>query len=289
VGLVGAGWYASRNPRVASRRLWVLIAIAVGFWALAGINQIDGRPPGASRYQLMGLAPVLLIIAELLRNAVIERRALVVATLLTGAALAGNLAALKDGERFLRGESDKLIAELSALELVRDQVDPGFNLGRDVEEASYAGAITAGPYFAATGDWGSPVEPEADLAAASEGNRAQADRVFAAALGVGLEPVREPEGPRPRNCETLQPAAGDALVVSELPSGGALIYPDGGPVTVSLRRYAQTAFPISAGTAAGPTLLTVPVDEAAAPWIVALGGPGPIDLCRARVAGSTVS
>ena len=67
VALVLAAVRLRRLGRVP-RGLLVALAIALAFWALAGLNATIGREPDAGRYQYVGAILLLLIAAELLRG-----------------------------------------------------------------------------------------------------------------------------------------------------------------------------------------------------------------------------
>ena len=133
--------------------------------------------------------------------------------------------------------------------------------------------ISAGPYFAAIEDYGSPVETPTDLERAAEANRARADTMVAAAIGARLEPGSSPVGD-PGECSQLGRTSAEA----PLPSGGARIEPTGGPVAVRLRRYADAAFPVELGTARTASSVIVPPDESSRPWVAELAG-GRAALC----------
>ena len=45
VSVVGAVWLAWARPNVLSPTFWIVTATAVSFWALAGLNEIQGREP----------------------------------------------------------------------------------------------------------------------------------------------------------------------------------------------------------------------------------------------------
>jgi hypothetical protein len=266
-GLVGAGILIARDPRVISQRLWVLAATAAVFWASAGLNQVPGREPGASRYQLIGAVLVILIAAELLRGRRLGRGGLWVAAALAALAVVSNIGALRNGERFLREQSDTARAELTALELAREAVDPGFVLSSEVTETPYLAPIVAGPYFEAVDRDGSPVDSPGDLLEASEENRGRADRLLASALGVSLEPATgSGEG-----CERLDPS-GELAV----PPEGSLIEPIEGPTTVLLRRFAEDTYPVELGPASGASALRIAADDSTQPWTLGLDAPARI-------------
>ena len=280
VAVVASLWLVARRPAVRSRRLWVLVATAGVFWALAGLNEIPGREPGASRYQLIGGVLLILIAAELLRGRVPGRGWTWVVAAFAAAAIVSNVGALRDGERFLRSESELATAELAALEIARDHVDPAFTLDEDLAGTPYLGAVSASAYLAAVEDWGSPVDRD-ELAESPEAARLGADRVLAAARELELEPVSA-------GGAALTAAGGGATgggptgrgpAEVALPPGGAVLAPQGGPVTVRLRRYAEEDHPVELGAARGETELAIPIDDSSRPWLAELRGPGPTLVC----------
>lgn len=262
VALLGAGLTLARGRRVPSARLWAMAAIALTFWGLAGLNAIPGREAGASRYLLIGAVLVVLIATELLRGVRLSRPAAMIAAVVAAFAVVSNIGALRDGQRFLEAQSNTARAELAALELAREGVDPAFGLTPEVAGTPYLAPIAAGPYFAAIDRWGSPVDSPADLEVASEADRARADTMLAAALGAALRPVATGAGCEPATAPSQS---------FELPPEGALVEPLGGSVAVRVGRFAE-ADPVELGAAPGPMLLTIGGDESSTPWRVSVEG-----------------
>ena len=267
-GLVGAAILISRSPRIASTMLWSLATTAVVFWASAGLNASAGRDPGASRYQLVGGALVLLIAAELARGRRLPRPWLVVGGALAALAVVSGIGQLRDGERFRRAQSDLDRAQLSVLEIARDEVDPAFPMTEETIDTPYLITVHPGEYLDAVDRWGSPVDPSADLIGASEQNRARADFLLASILGVELEPAPSSPG---GGCRELSPNA-----VTELPPDGLTISGEGA-VEVRVRRFAATTFATVGSTTEG-SLLQIPPDESEVPWTVQVGG-APARVC----------
>ena len=89
----------------------------------------------------------------------------------------------------LAGIAEKQRGGLAALELARAEVDPAFLLTEENSGVDYLGILDAGSYFSAIDAYGSPAYTADELAGASDRARMSADKVSAAALGIGLEPV----------------------------------------------------------------------------------------------------
>ncbi len=102
-----------------------------------------------------------------------------------------------------------------------------------------------------------------------------ADRVFAAALELRLEPV---PASTTRACAPA-PATGSEPIV--VPPGGTVIRAGSAPVRVSLRRYADDEFPVRLGTiaAGAAAALAIPEDASPLPWRVKLDGAGTAVVC----------
>ena len=187
VALVLAGVRLRRLGRVP-RWLLVTLAIAVAFWALAGLNTTIGRGPDAGRYQYVGAILLLLVAAELLRGMRIPRVGVIAALGVSALATLSNVSLLEDYSNALAGLAGQQRAGLAAVELARDPVDPGFLLTQENSDVDYLGELDAGSYISAVDSYGSPAYSPAELAAAAELSRAAADKVFAAALGLELAP-----------------------------------------------------------------------------------------------------
>ena len=260
---VGSVVLIARDRNVRSPRLWGAVTIAGSFWISAAVNEIPGRGPTEGRYQLIGAVLVILIAAELVRGRYLSRGSLVFAAVVAVGAISSNLLVLKSEANFFRSQTHATTAELSALELTRGKVDPGFLLAQ-TPGISFVDAVVAGNYFDAIDQWGSPVDPRPDLAAASDSDRQRADAVFASALGLHLEPAPKGLG-KSGKCKVARADPGQVALVT-LPRGGALLEPAGGILAVHLRRYSQTVYPVDLGTGGKSSLLAIPVDGSKQPW-----------------------
>ena len=87
-----------------------------------------------------------------------------------------NLAYLRQSAKSYEGTSDLIRADLGAVEIARDTVDPGFVLTEDLAGTIYA-HVEAGAYLEAADEFGSPADTPEEIAAAPEPAREAADRV----------------------------------------------------------------------------------------------------------------
>ncbi len=283
VALVLAGVRLRRLGRVP-RWLLVTLAIAVAFWALAGLNTTIGRGPDAGRYQYVGAILLLLVAAELLRGMRIPRVGVIAALGVSALATLSNVSLLEDYSNALAGLAGQQRAGLAAVELARDPVDPGFLLTQENSDVDYLGELDAGSYISAVDSYGSPAYSPAELAAAAELSRAAADKVFAAALGLELAPG----APTATPCLVARPRSGERELIFELPPGGAVLRAQpGSRAELRLRRYARASFPVRLGTLNGgePATLRIPTDRSPEPWEARLRAPG-VEICELNDRGA---
>jgi hypothetical protein len=185
-----------------SRWLWAVLAVGGAFWFLSALHVMPPlRSPTTGRYQYPGAIFLLLIAAELLRGARLDRRVLAAATAVTVAAGISGYIFLHDGYRLRRETSDTMRAQLAALEIGRGHVR------RDlIVSFSPFVRFEAGSYFSAIDRFGSPAFSESQLAASGEADRLAADQLLAPAEGIKLGPVAPGAGQGSRSaarCHTL--------------------------------------------------------------------------------------
>jgi hypothetical protein len=290
VGLGGlAAWRLYRLGRVP-RSLWVVLAIALSFWVLGGFAVKPGRVPWASRYQYPDAALVLLVAAGLLRGVKLERRLFVPAVAIVVAAVASNGLLLRESYDSYRETSQIIRGNLTALEIARNTVDPGFYLEEEFADTGYD-HIDAGSYFAAVDAYGSPAYTIAELQASPQFARFAADKVLLNALRVAPEPVDpstvradgatpavpDPEGlaevPQ-RDCVSL-PGGGNGLLLS-LPPGGAVVVARQPVTDIEMTRFATgSELPVDFQTGVAPgdaTAIPIPADLSSVPWKMRLQG-----------------
>jgi hypothetical protein len=208
----------------------------------------------------------------------LRRPALVAIFAVAGLATLSNLSFLHQAYSSYRNTSEIERADLAALEIARNTVEPGFRLNEGVAHTAYVG-IEAAPYFSAADAFGSPAYTEDELAAAPPPARAAADSVLASALGLTSAPATA-------SVDTAACAA--AGTPTDLPAGGATVVNEGSaPIQLRLRRFGD-AFAIKAGTVdagAGQTI-TIPTDLSDRPWQLSVEGEGTAVVCPAVGGGA---
>lgn len=277
IAVAAVAWRIWRAGIMAfNRRLWAVLAMGLVFWSLTGLNASFFGQATSGRYQYMGAIYILLIAAELLRGVPVRRWVVGTALAVSLVATLANFSYLHDNANGLAGIAEKEKGGLAALELTRGAVAPDFELTEDNSGVDYLGAVDAAPYFSAIDAYGSPAYTPAELATSSEQSRVAADMVFAAALGVALEPsAGGPGGP----CGAVTVGPGPEIVA--LPPGGAVLRAKTASPRVALRRYATGEFPVALGRLppGRATKLAIPTDLSAQPWQLSLAGRGRVSVC----------
>jgi hypothetical protein len=290
-----AAWRLYRLERVP-RSLWVVLAIALAFWIFGGIAVKPGRVPWASRYQYPGATMVLLVAAGMLSGLKLDRRLLPPALIAVAVSLAGNGLLIQQSYDFYLGTSQLIKANLTALEISRNTVEPGFYLEEEFADTGFD-HIDAGSYFSAVDAFGSPAYTIDELQASPEPARFAADKVLLNALRVALEPGvplpaaaagAKPGAPGPQGLVAV-PAKGCVAVAGgspapllSLPPGGVVVGAGAQPVTdIKMARFATGEFPVDfqKRVAAGEAIaVPIPVDLSSAPWKMQLEG-GAATIC----------
>jgi hypothetical protein len=280
IGVAVLAYRFARGP--VSPRLLGLVAAAATFWGLTALFRAQLNAPLDSRYLYIGAVFVLLLAVELMRPVpVTPRLAAVIGVLVVASALA-NFGALRDGSRFLKEWSRYLQVELAALELAGPTIDPSF-----APDPVRAPDVTAGKYFDAVDQHGSPAAGADEIPARAEAERAAADDVLVKALSPTLGPRREHgDGPRP-DVEAASGRVSNAGSCANAASSLEVRLPPEGmtvsgsvPVEVRLRSFAS-AFPGGAlGTVpAGATYALRIAPREGLAWHVQLKGGGSIRAC----------
>jgi hypothetical protein len=277
-----AAWGLLRRPE---GRSLVLVPLAAGlaFWFLTAANAALGRPPDASRYQYVGAVFLLMIAADYLagqfpgwRPDWRSWRILAPVFAVAALATAANFSTLHDSYEAYRGATAIVRSDLAALEISRDRVGPGFVLTPENSDFEYFGYVVAGPYLSAADAFGSPAYSEAQLAGAPESARVAADKVFAAALPISLQPADSKPG---QECGVITTAGGGTGVVV-VPSGGVILQAArGARADLRLRRFASSSFPIHVATLRGAARLDIPGDRSGRPWELQVSATGKVTVC----------
>ena len=275
--LAGVGLRLSRGFR-PSPRLWPLAAATVVYWLLAAFNYIPGREAYASRYMYAGAALTLLLASELLRGVRLGRTALLVGAAATAVAVGLNLIPLSDGKDQLREQTVLTRSDLAGIEIAHRTVDPGFWLTPEIAGTSSLIDVDAGDYLAMVAEYGSPAYTPAELLAAPEAGRRQADVVLAEALPVTA--TARP-GRRPGAGADCAEVAGPSAEVRIGPGVTRIVVPPGPAVPIGLRRFAGV-FPVVPEPAPGGeiTFLRIPRDASTRPWWLHVEPTRPVQVCR---------
>jgi hypothetical protein len=249
---------------------WPVAAAAATSWFLAAFNFIPGREAYASRYLYAGAAFVILLAANLLQGVRFGKRALLVAGLVTIAAVASNLAPLKEGKDWLEGQTVLTRADLAAIEIAERTVDPSFGLTPEIAGTPSLIDVRAGEYLTAVREYGSPAYTPAELAGAPESGRAQADVVLANALPVATETKPGAATTSSRDgCVEIPGGAGASAPPLDLPPGVTTIeLAPGGSATIGLRRFATNEYPLETEGVPGDSTTTLEIapDRVGRPW-----------------------
>ena len=262
------------------RWVWAVLAIAVGFWFLSGLNASFARTADVSRYQYVGAVFCLLIAAELTRGIRPGWRVTVATLAVAAAATVANLSVLSQAYDRYRGAVPVIRGGLAGLEVAADTVDPAFRLTGENSGFDYFTLVDAGSYLSAVQEYGSPAYDPSELATAPESGRVAADKVLAAALPVALERSGWGEGePGAARC----PGSIERVAALELAPGEAIrVRAERAGIELRLRRYAAESYPVELGDLR-PGLsatLRIPADRSPQPWQLELSGEHAPVVCR---------
>jgi hypothetical protein len=288
---VGAlGWRLWRT-RSASPPLVMILATLGAFWALAGVARGGSGQWYAGRFVYPAAALVVLLLAELLKGAVIPRKAFaVVCVVAAGAAVLNAAWLVKDGKG-RRSDASVLSGELAAVEAQPDQFAPAFA----IDDKRALGA-RAGEYLEVARDTGSPAFVAKPLRLAGPAVRAAADRLLVAGA---VRVVRLPQDPRPRfltqiegtavhfarrsrGCLHVRPPSGRTVKAGLAPAPyGLAVIARPGTVTLRLRRFSDqfVADPVPLAAAGRRALVGVERGTSPLPWHAEVTATGPFTLC----------
>jgi len=272
----------------------VMVATTLGsFWLIGAVARGFAEEWYASRYVYTAAVLILILVAEAWSGEALPRRAavLLVPVALGVAALnAGWL--VKDGNG-RRDDSQRLAAELAAVELARARVPLDFPI--DDRRAKF---VTARLYFLATEDLGSPALSPEELGGASPLARQAADEALSRAL-VRVRPYdRGSQRPpitsalagsaarfarRRGGCIAVrQPRGRPVTATFTLPDRGVVVITtDPRSVNVGLRRFGSTfVTPASVRDRPGrASLIEIPPDLSTKAWRAQVSSTRPFRLC----------
>jgi hypothetical protein len=266
------------------RRVLTLLTFALSFWTLTALNRAQISAPFESRYIYAGAFFILLLAAEVARGTRLPRRAAALLGAAVATASVSNLGVLRDGARSFQDQSELVKANLAAVEIGRP-IAP-----RDLVLTHFPAypllVIKVGPYLAAEKAIGSPAATPAQLASEPEAARRVADLTLIDIHRIRLQParrgVRRGVAPaveavaggtviRRGACVSFVPAAATPVAADHqldviVPSSGLVVTAQGGPVTVSVRRFADEFLPISRLGGSASAVLRIGPDLSARPW-----------------------
>lgn len=254
------------------RGLWPALAGTATFWFLAAFNASPGREPYSSRYLYVGVFFLLLVAANLLQGLRPNRLSLAVAGALTAVVVGFNLVPLREGRDFFAGETEITRADLGAIEIAARTIEPSFTLGSpEVAGTAFLNEIEAGEYLQAVEEHGSPAYSPAELAAAPEEGRRQADLVLANALPLGIETNLPPSAASGR-CRTVAAGKAGSADLPLRPGVTTIHFRSGNGGALRLRRFASEEYPLHTdGIPGGSTArLFIPRDRSQRPWRLAV-------------------
>jgi hypothetical protein len=263
--------------------LWPIAAAALANWFLTAFNAIPGRDPSSSRYQYAGVIFAMMILANLMKGVSPGRRALAALAVATALIVAPNLVSLENGEDQLEAQSVLTKADTAALEIASRTVDPDLQLTLPIAGTPSLINVYAGEYLEAVGEYGSPAYSEAELAAAPEFARRQADILLSQALPLSTEIRRGGFEGGPAGDSCLAVSGGEAEVpdVVLAPGVARVEVAPGPPAELSLRRFAAEEFPVPTENAPGDSLvlLRIPRDNSDLPWHLHVEAEQPARVC----------
>jgi hypothetical protein len=260
-----------------SPRVLTLVVIVGSFWALTALNRGTLGTPYASRYLYVGCMFVILIAVELAAGRRFSAPVGAVLGVAVLAAVVSNLRVLGDGARLLRDSGTQTRVALGALDLARDRVSPGFVI-TDLPGFPYV-QMTAGDYFSAERDLGTPAAGPAALATTTEPLRRMVDAQLVSSERIRLSTTAErPSGA----CPVLGPHGSPAFRV-RLPAAGAWIAIPRGTAAIGVRRFADSFQDIGRIAAGAPATLRLAPDRAGRPWQLQVRpSSGDVEVCALR-------
>jgi hypothetical protein len=310
VHLVTAGLFAALVFQLATRRraltptLALIMSVLAAYWLALTLTRGYTGYAYVSRYLYVSCVLLALLAVEYFRGHPIDGRR--TAAILGVAAVAAglNLAVLRHYSAERRYDAMLVTAELGALEISRQQVDPLFRPDDDPKRAPNVVALT---YFAATDRIGSSPAPDPEeLARMPEAARQHADGVLIRAFGIEVKPytraVRRLLGAVGRervplaaagiaagsassrgDCLAVTPDSANPVVVElRLPSTGLVLTgPGAREAKVSLRRFGSGFGQQQPGKPAGASesFVAAPLGKSSRPWHMRIQAARPLKIC----------
>jgi hypothetical protein len=273
-------------------RLAAVLALGVTYWGLTAAFRAQNQgAEAASKYTYLSAVVILLIAAELLRGTRIPRRAVVLVGLILVFGSVANFRRLQEGADLLHDSSSHVAAELAAVQLAAQHVDPDYQ-----PDPVRAPAIRAGPYLEAVDELGSPADTPNEVLGRPEPVRQTADDVLIHALRIGpfrARPLTAATTPRVVSaegkverrapCVVFRPSGAPSSV--ELRTEADLVAGNEGNTAAEyrLRSFADGYPPAASGMLAAESRQTLPLGRGqhARPWWILVTAYGPVEFCTA--------
>jgi hypothetical protein len=276
-------WRLAAARPVPSRVL-TLLTIALSFWTLTALNRAQNSPPFSSRYIYVGAFFILLLASEVASGARLSRRSAALLGAAVAAAIVSNVGVLRNDARFLQSQAELAKANFAAVEIGRPVAR------RDLVLTHFPAypllTIKVGRYFAMKKAIGSPAATPTQLAKQPEAARRAADLTLIDIDRIRLKPARRSLRPgtppaveaaaggmvvRRGACVSFVPAGATPVNASHqldvaVPSSGLAVTGLGGPVTVSVRRFADELQPIDRLAGSATAVLRIGPDLSVRRW-----------------------
>jgi hypothetical protein len=270
-------WQLRRGTPLA----WEALAGALAFWGLTAAARAQEYDPTANRYVYQSAVFILLLGIGLAPVGAPRRALAALVLVLAALTLPSNISDLQTGREELVFTSNVTSAELGALELGREVVDPEYSPPLDDFPA-----VPAAAFFATTARYGStPADSPAEIAASPEYARQRADAVLVDALKVRVRPVGRRAVAAATGCRRFAPGA--LPIELRIPREGLLIEaPAEDPVRIGLRRFAAHFSGKAVSLGPGRAGILRPHRDAVPgiPWHARIAAPGATTVCRPRAA-----
>jgi hypothetical protein len=267
-GVIGIVVLVRGRGAIARPLLLAGLAGALVFWGLSAVARATEADPQASRYVYIGAVFILLVTIEASAGVRLSRGTIATLCVLTAAALAANLAQLRNGERGMRSADATVRASLAAVDIAAPVVPAAF-----LASPQAAPQIVAGPYLDAVHDFGTPALTVAELERAPANQQATADSTLVHAENITAAPTASAP------CVSIAPQTNETPVA---PAHTLTIRVLDGPASVYLRRFSATypSAPLATLIAHRTYAIQFPSDRATTvPWIVKTMAAGRIAAC----------
>jgi hypothetical protein len=256
--------------------LWALVLGGAAFWVPTALVRGAVASPASSRYAYVGGFIVILIALELAAGARLSGRAIGFLAFATAAIVLVNTPSLYHTRDILRDGTQYTRAELSAIEIARDTVQPSFATN---DVAHFPAGIPAGVYLQAVDRYGSPAYTPAQISSAPDAVRVAADGVLVRAESLRLE-LTPGAVTKNGSCHTVDPTKSTRRYVVELPATGLLVKAGSTNTQIGARRFAQTGLtPLKPLRPGEEATLTAVHDRVSLPWRIAVTSKAAFVLC----------